>query len=262
MAYSNVPIGTSNPGCIVILVDQSLSMSEDWGEGTKAEKATQAVNNVLGELVLAGQAGDKIRDRCYVSVIGYGERVECIVDGMISKVALSFIELTDEGMPIWVQPTSNNGTPMHKAFESAARIVQSWCDDRPDSFPPIVINVTDGEANRADLTADAARKVMDLRTTDGNVLVFNVHIANDEHNVIFPHSTTQLLPSDFFAEFLFDISSVLPEPLREAAKAAELPAEIGTRCFAYNADSAIMINILNFGSLGVTGVRHLPPPLD
>ena len=36
MAYSNVPIGTSNPGCIVILVDQSWSMSEDWGIRTKA----------------------------------------------------------------------------------------------------------------------------------------------------------------------------------------------------------------------------------
>ena len=31
MAYSNVPIGASNPICIVILVDQSWSMGEDYG---------------------------------------------------------------------------------------------------------------------------------------------------------------------------------------------------------------------------------------
>ena len=43
-----------------------------------------------------------------------------------------------------------------------------------------------------DLTADAAKKVMNLHTTDGNVLVFNIHIANNKHEVIFPHSTTQL----------------------------------------------------------------------
>ncbi len=49
MAYSNVPIGTSNPGCIVILVDQSWSMSGDYGTGTKAEVAALAVNHILAE---------------------------------------------------------------------------------------------------------------------------------------------------------------------------------------------------------------------
>ena len=53
MAYSNVPIGTSNPGCIVILVDQSWSMTEDWENGTKAEIAALAVNRILEELVLS-----------------------------------------------------------------------------------------------------------------------------------------------------------------------------------------------------------------
>ena len=58
MAYGNLPIGTSNPGCIVILVDQSWSMREDWGMGTKAEGATLAVNRVIEELVIASRAGD------------------------------------------------------------------------------------------------------------------------------------------------------------------------------------------------------------
>ena len=263
MAYSNVPIGTSNPGCIVILVDQSWSMIEDYGTGTKAEVAALAVNRILEELVLAGRAGDTIRDRCHVSVIGYGERVECVVDGMISEVASSLIEVkkvkksipdgagglveVEVEMPVWLQLKANNGTPMHEAFEHAAEIIQRWCDDKPDGFPPIVINITDGAANYPDLTVDAARKVMNLHTTDGNVLVFNIHIANNKHEVIFPHSTAQL-EGDNFAEFLFDISSVLPEPLHEGAVAAGLPAEPDTRCFAYNAGPVMMIKILSFGS--------------
>lgn len=263
MVYSNVPIGTANPGCIIILVDQSWSMIEDYGNGTKAEVAALAVNHILEELVLACQAGDKIRDRCHVSVIGYGQRVECVVDGMISAVPSSLVEVkklkksipdgagglveVEVQMPIWLQPEANNGTPMHEAFERAAEIIQPWCDDKPDGFPPIVINIADGAATRPDLTADAARKIMNLHTTDGNVLVFNIHIANNRHEVIFPHSTTQL-KGDNFAEFLFDISSVLPEPLRVAAKEHGLPAEPDTRCFGYNAGEAAMIRILNFGS--------------
>ena len=93
MAYSNVPIGTSNPGCIVILVDQSWSMSEEWATGTKSEGAALAVNRILEELIIAGRTGDVIRNRCHVTVIGYGERVESIVDGMISQVASSLIEV-------------------------------------------------------------------------------------------------------------------------------------------------------------------------
>ena len=263
MAYSNVPIGTSNPGCIVILVDQSWSMNEDWVTGTKAEVAALAVNRILEELVLAALAGDIVKDRCHVSVIGYGERVECVVDGMIPEVASSPIEVkkvkrsipdgaggiveVEVEMPVWVQPEANNGTPMHEAFERAADIIQRWCDDKPDGFPPIVINITDGAATQPDLTEGAARKVMNLHTTDGNVLVFNIHIANNKHEVIFPHSMTQLV-GDNFAEFLFDLSSVLPEPLREGAKKHGLPAESDTRCFAYNAGPITMIKILSFGS--------------
>ena len=262
MAYSNVPIGTSNPGCIVILVDQSWSMGEDYGTGTKAEVAALAVNHILEELVLASLAGDDIKPRCHVSVIGYGERVECVVAGMISEVESSLLEVkkinksipdgagglveVEVEMPIWLQPEANNGTPMHEAFERAAEIIQRWCDDNPDNYPPTVINITDGEANYPDLTTDAARKVMDLHTTDGNVLIFNIHIANNKHEVIFPHSTPQLLGDN--AEFLFNISSVLPEPLREEAKQHGLPAEPDARCFGYNAGEAAMIRILQFGS--------------
>lgn len=279
MEYKNVSMETSNPGCIVILVDQSWSMNEVWGSGTKAEMAAVAVNRVLDELVTRCRSGNRgIKDRCRVSVIGYGERVESVVDGMISEVASSLVEVkkvktsvrnrTGElvqreiEIPIWVQPKANNGTPMHEAFERAAEIVQRWCDDRPKSFPPITINITDGEANYPDLTVDAAKRIMNLRTVHGDVLVFNVHIANNKRQVIFPHSTTQLV-GDNFAQFLFDVSSVLPEPLREEAKKHGLPTEPDTRGFAYNADPSTMLKILQFGTRGTLDlINELSPPLN
>ncbi len=267
MAYSNVPIGTSNPTCFVILVDQSFSMSEDWGSGaTKAAAATRAVNRVLEGLVLACRAGDKIRDRCHVSVIGYGEEVNCVADGMTSEIAESLIgvnktkKLIPDGaggvieveveMPIWLEPRAENGTPMHEAFERAAEIVQRWCATWPDGFPPSAINITDGVANDPAMTEAAARKIMSLGTTDGKVLVYNLHIADSKEEVILPNSASQFV-NDTYAEFLFNISSELPEPLRQNAIASDIPAEQGARCFAYNADEGWMIRLLNFGSLQV-----------
>ena len=270
MEYSNLPIGTSNPTCFVILVDQSWSMSQDWeDEATKAEKATGAVNRVLEELVLACRSGENVRDRCHASVIGYGEQVECLVDGMISKVTSSLIEvrktkkLIPDGaggtieveveMPIWLEPQAENGTPMDEAFERAAETVKQWCAKWPNGFPPSVINITDGAANDPVETAAAARKVMNLGTVDGKALVYNLHVTNkDKPGVILPHNTSGFA-GDSLAEFLFGISSEMPDSLREEAVALGIPAEPGARCFAYNADEAWMIRLLNFGSLQVLG---------
>ena len=276
--YSNVPIGTSNPGCMVILVDQSWSMSEPFGDdGTKAERAAIAVNRVLEELVLACRSGEEIRDRSHVTVIGYGAQVNTIVEGMMSEIPAALVKVekvkklipdgaggtieVDSEMPIWIEPESNNGTPMHEAFERTAQIVEDWVSDKPNTFPPIIINITDGEASRPDLTADAARKIMNLHTTDGDALIFNLHIADDRREVIFPNDKAQL-PGDIFSEFLFDISSTLPQPLVEAAKDVGFSPNPGAKCSGYNVDESLMIQLLQFGSLGVTQVRALPPSTD
>ena len=276
--YSNIPIGTSNPGCIIILVDQSWSMSESFGDGTKAERATQAVNSVIENIVLACRSGDTIRERCHISVIGYGEQVNCVVDGMISEIVSAIIDVKkvkklipdgaggvieiESEVPIWLEPQANSQTPMHKAFERAAEIIGHWISDRPDAFPPIVINITDGAATRPDLAADAAREIMSFRTTDGSVLVFNIHITN-KGNIVkpLPHNTDQFSGQPL-AEYLFDISSALPPELFKAAEEAGFSPEPGTRCFGYNADEVLMIQLLQFGSTGLTGVRALPLPTD
>ena len=276
--YSNVPIGTSNPGCIVILVDQSWSMSEPFGDdGTKAERAAVAVNRVLEELVLACRSGEEIRDRCHVAVIGYGAEVNTIVEGMMSEIPEALVKVekikklipdgaggtieVDSEMPIWIEPESNNGTPMHEAFQRAAQIIEGWVSDRPNTFPPIVINITDGAARHPDLTAEAARKIMDLQTTDGAALIFNLHIADNKREIIFPNDKTQLA-GNVFAEFLFDISSPLPQLLIDAAKDVGFSPNPGAKCSGYNVDESLMIQLLQFGSLGVTQVRVLPPPTD
>ena len=163
-------------------------------------------------------------------------------------------------MPIWLEPRAENGTPMHEAFERAAETIQLWCARWPNGFPPSVINITDGAANNPAMTETAARKVMNLGTTDGKVLVYNLHIADSKDEVISPNSASQFA-NDRYAEFLFNISSELPEPLRQKAMELGIPAHPGARCFAYNADEGWMIRLLNFGTLQVIGSGQNLTPL-
>ncbi len=265
MAYRNVPIGKANPGCIVILVDQSWSMLEDWQTGTKAERAAIIVSRAIYDLAMRCSLGAVIRPRCYVCLISYGEHVDCAVEGMIPDVYASPIETkkvkksipdgsggiveVEVELPIWLQPRANGGTPMHEAFEQASEVVQRWISDWPDNFPPVVINVTDGEPTHPDLTGDAARKVMNLQTTDGNVLVYNIHIADSHSEIVFPSQNTQFA-DDSPAGFLFSVSSVLPKSLFPMAEEHGFSPQPGARCFAYNASEVLTTRIIEFGSPG------------
>ena len=259
--YSGVPFSTSNPACIIILVDQSSSMSGKWQTVTKAESVTVTVNRMIYDLCLSCNRGSRIINRCSVSVIGYGTSVNCIVNGMISDVSTSPIEVekvkrlipdgssgvveVEAEVPIWVRPQAIGERQMHIAFERASEIARQWCKDWPNSFPPIVINITGGFPNELDLARQAAKKIMNLRTPDGNVLVFNVCIENSGSEVIFPHNKTQLSKNSC-AEFLFDISSILPRVLREEARNHGFSPQPNARCFGHNVSE--IVNLLMFGS--------------
>lgn len=75
MEYS-APIGTKHPGLFLILVDQSYSMQDPYGLQTKATVTATAVNNVINEIGMACLDGNKIRDRCFLGVVGYGASVK------------------------------------------------------------------------------------------------------------------------------------------------------------------------------------------
>ena len=260
--YCNLPLSGPYPGCFVILVDQSESMNGQWETGTKAEVAALIVNRMIYGLGLACDNVQGIRDRCHVSVIGYGEQVECLIGGMISEVYTSplkirkFKKLIADGaggtveveaeIPIWLHPKASGIAQTHTAFERAAEIVQQWCIQWPNGFPPIVMNITGGVLTSPELTREAVRKVMNCHTTDGNVLVFNNCIATGGPEVVYPHDT-MAFRGDSSADFLFRSSSVLPPPLfpRFQTFYGSSPQR-GARCFAYNAMEIRLFDLLFF----------------
>src|SRR5262249_60227949 len=81
----------------------------------------------------------------------------------------------------------------------------------PDCSPPVVINITDGKPTDRNPLADAER-VRALASSDGNVLLFNLHISGSPLGAVaFPDS--EALLTDQYARLLFRMSSVLPQPL-------------------------------------------------
>ena len=258
-------ITTARPGCIVILADQSGSMDEPLGKRIKADIVAEAVNTVIAQLITVCTSGEEIKDRCRICVIGYGEEVSYIVNDMVSKLYKR--PETGKRTPTWLIPKASNTTPMTEAFELAYPVVQQSCSEYGKSFPPVVINITDGAPNDYESTKEAAKKVMELQTIDGNALVFNIHIADSGKEISLPNSTAQFEKEPYaeYAEFLFGISSVLPESLIARAESHGFPPLPGSRCLGYNAKPELMLGLLKLGSQptrkGRQERRPIPRPI-
>ena len=272
MAYS-AEISRSNPTCFVFLIDQSGSMDNPFGGESGKKKAhgvADAINRLLQTLVYRCAKGETILDRYYVGVIGYGKTVGPALGGQLAgraTVPVSEIgnyplrleqrtKKVDDGagglveqtvkFPIWFEPQAEGQTPMCAALGKARDIVAEFIGRCPGCFPPIVINISDGEATDGSPEPTAAI-LRSVTSSDGEVLLFNAHISSmNEKPIQFPSREDQL-PDDY-ARLLFRMSSVLPPDMLKQAKAAEPHVGDGARGFVFNADLVSVIQFLDIGT--------------
>jgi hypothetical protein len=273
-------ISRANPTCFLFLIDQSESMREAIGGGeipmAKADAVADAVNRLLSELTIKCAKEEGVRDYFHVGVIGYGAKVGPAFGGPLagrdlvplSQVAAQPARLEERTrtardasgnvtqqavkFPTWFQPVAYGDTPMCGALTRAHDVVGKWLAEHPGSFPPIVLNITDGESTDGD-PRSPAEALRELMSADGNALLFNLHVSSDQSDpIVFP-STPHVLPDDY-AKLLFGMSSVLPPSLRTAASRQELALAEEARGFVFNADISAIVQFLDVGTQ-VLGLR-------
>ncbi len=252
---------------------------------SKARVLADTVNRLLRDLVLRCAKEEGVRDYFVVGVIGYGDRVQPLLrltdevgdpargaDAPATAVAelipISYLAERplrveerlrrtaradgsgfDERrakVPVWFDPEARNGTPMCQALDEAARVVRQWVGLHPRSFPPIVLNVTDGEATDGD-PLRFAQRLREYGTEDGEALLFNVHLSDATEAAIELPDTVDGLP-DEHARTLYQMSSPLPFGMRQAAEAEGFATSLDSRGFVFNADPAALVRFLEIGT--------------
>jgi hypothetical protein len=264
-------IDREHPSLVLLLIDQSGSMSATMGEDhrTRAEAVADAVNGLLFELVLRCVKDTEEGPRPYydVGVIGYAIRdhVGPAFGGQLEgRRIVSSVELAEHPLrleeqqngsgrgvrrPVWVEPVAIGSTPMCEALDLAGTICAEWIEDHPHSFPPVVINLTDGVANDGD-PARWVERLTELATTDGRLLLFNASISTEAGGTIAFPSSPDGLPSDE-AKALFAMSSELPPFMVDAAATAGRDVTEGARGFVHNADVSSIVSFLRIGTATV-----------
>jgi hypothetical protein len=163
---------------------------------------------------------------------------------MVSDGAGGLVE-TKVRFPVWFDPVAEDGTPMREAIERAYYILRLWALEHKQSYPPIVINITDGEPNED--PTEAARKLMALDTEDGNVLLYNLHLSELAASpLLFPATSTGL--PDEFARMLFQMSSPVPPQIQQELRLEGYSIESGAKGFVFNSDVVALIQFLDIGT--------------
>ena len=271
MAY-DASVSRTNPSCILFLIDQSISMQEPMrspsgAETRKMDGVADVVNRILHSLVVRCTGGrGEVMPYYYVGLIGYGSTVGPVFAGKhagadlvcvsdlagAARVTTRVVE-TPEGKETirsksWFDPSSSGTTPMCEALRYAAKILGKFAEQYPNSHPPMVVNVTDGEATDGDPTADA-EQLQNIRTSDGQVLLFNVHISRSNSNsIVFP-SSESVLPNPL-SRMLFRMSSLIPPKMSAVGKDVRIAISEGARGFAFNADLTCLTSLLEIGTRG------------
>jgi len=266
-------ISRANPSSFVFLLDQSASMQDQIGSGEgqrKCDVVADALNRLLQELTIKCAKEEGVRDYFYVSVIGYGATVGPALGGSLagrdlvplSEIAASPAKLETRSkkvpdgagglvdqeikFPIWVDPVANGGTPMSNALTRAQSVVSGWLNEHPACFPPVVLNLTDGESTDGDPT-NPAEAVRQLASADGSTLLFNLHVSSDGAPAISFPDNDVALPNQY-ARTLFNLSSTLPDHMRTYAQQQGYTVSDGTRGFVFNADMTSIVQFLDIGT--------------
>ncbi len=239
--YSN-PITRLHPTTFVILIDQSGSTKERivyaGAEMTKSRAISLIASSFIDELLYRARREGGTRDYYDIAVLGYsGDGVSSLVSSegefttpsrlaasavRTEKIARermlpsgrSVVAVTEQN--IWIPEKAAGVTPMYGALGKALSLVEWWCRQKRgrESYPPTVINITDGEAS--DCTGDDVRtiaaQIRATGTSDGATILMNIHLARAGEGampVLFP-SSLQELPEIRYARLLWDISSEMP----------------------------------------------------
>lgn len=267
-------ISRVNPGLFLFLIDQSGSMADAlpdlMGGKRKSQFLADALNRILYNLTIRCAKSEGVRDYFEVGILGFGNRINYLLQGTsdsdpllaISRMAEAPLRVEnrlrkiDDGtggiveqavkFPVWVDPHAENETRLVSCLNEAERIARAWADRHPQSFPPVIMVFTDGEATDGN-PRDAYQKLGQVATADGNAVVFNVHISsNPAQPVSFP--SAELQAPDEYSHLLFETSSQMPPFMRLHAQELGFARSAEPRCYVFNADSSMIVSALEIGT--------------
>lgn len=276
---------TDGPGCIVILLDESVGMRVNAGEivaggkpSTKsnAERVATCINALLAqlgncpdfEIAIVGYKtenghanvgcrwGGSLAGRDFVAV------KELAVAPTRSETRQRSIPLPDGSIrrenvsvPLWYEPSIGENAPQLAAHQFCLELISRWLANAgPRPGQPLLIHIFSGASSDGNPDG-AVTKLMQLGSQGSRLLLLQAQVAAGASLVttLYPSSLAYLAPGP--SRDLFRRTSILPDHLVSALNASKSPVNANARGMLLNAKIPDLVRLL---SLVKTHVNSWP----
>ena len=268
----NPQVSRKRPVCLLIIVDQSFSMNHRIAgrDVRKKDALADTVNRVLFNAVLSSTKDDGIRHYFDVGVLGYGA-VGGVASALDSERDLVPIDWVADNVRRWATHGGRGGrrrrdraprggrAGLARAVREGPHAHEGGVRARAGRGNGVDCRAPRNRSRRSSCTSPTAASstttlrprfgsCKSLRTEVGNVLVFNCHVSETEGETVMFPGAEEVARLDSRSRRMHDMSSPLPEPMRQQAVAFGYTLEEGARGYVLNADFASLINFLNIGT--------------
>lgn len=185
------------PGLLILLTDQS-------------EESVKIINSLIDDIIQANHDGEALRNRCYISVIGYNQNVKELCSGGLRELDASplrneivkrlvfdgvgsFVEV-EVMIPLWVNSVDNDISDEN--YVNSIRLItdktKTWSENHFMSPPPIVLDCSsECHVEKAECEINHLKKIS---TSDGCVLFFGCYSNIESFSI----SSFSNMPEEWF----------------------------------------------------------------
>lgn len=204
-------------------------MAEPYNDGlSKGMYQCRLVNKFLNELIFWNSAGDKIKDRFFISIIGHNNgNANEIRQGYLSSFADSPIRIEkvkkkvsdgigglveiDNEEAIYVDRIFMGGENLLEAFKLAQNKIKDWIEQK-EYCSTLIVNVSGGFTADWKETTIRINNMKAMVNNSDRLLFFNLLLDSNNKNLLFPTleevaqvSFTNLLYYEWSSYFNFPI---------------------------------------------------------
>jgi von Willebrand factor type A domain len=211
MQYSQ-PASTLTPALVMYVIDISDSMNEPCGQTTKIDMVNSAIKITIKDLARRSMRDGAIQCRYKVAIIAYNNETKDILGGI-----RDLPDIIQDDLP---ELQASGTSDMTAGLTAAESLLLANLDAFQQSPAPLICHLTDGLYTAKDPTP-IVQRLRAISVPDGAVLVENIFVADGMLKQIVRdwHQWRGVIKAidlaDKNAQFLFNLSSPLPEPYRK-----------------------------------------------
>lgn len=206
---------SENPALIIYLLDISSSMNKRLGSKRRIDAVMDALGAAFRQMIFRSTKGRRLSPRYRIAIYAYNQSVYDVLGGV-----KTIVDIAKLGVP---QLTPSGVTDTAKGFLMVEKLLSQELPKMKNSPAPLVCHMTDGEYTGKDPTP-VVKRIMNLKTADGNVLVENIFISDNilptpiKDPNFWPGITQSTTLKNPYAQKLRELSSTIPDSYHQVMR--------------------------------------------